>query len=91
MPGRVRVAATVHGKVQMVGFRAYVLDHSEGLHGTVTNRPDGTVHCLIEGDEAAVDSLVSKLHRGPAWARVETVEVVREAFRGDLPPFSVTA
>ena len=75
----------------MVGFREFVLDNADGLHGTVTNRADGTVHCLVEGEGAEVEALVAKLHHGPAWARVDSVDVVREDFRGDLPSFTVTA
>ena len=85
------MAATVHGRVQMVGFRAFVLDNADGLCGTVANRPDGTVHCVVEGEQPDVEALVAKLHHGPAWARVESVDVVREDFRGDLPPFTVTS
>lgn len=75
----------------MVGFRAFVLDNADGLHGTVANRPDGTVQCVVEGDESEVAGLVAKLRRGPTWARVDSVEVIHEEFRGDLPPFTVTS
>ena len=75
----------------MVGFRAFVADHAAGLHGTVANRPDGTLECVVEGDGDAVDRLVARLHEGPTFARVESVDVIREPYRGDLPPFTVTA
>jgi acylphosphatase len=75
----------------MVGFRAFVADHAGGLHGTVSNRPDGSVRCVVEGSRPAVDQLVALLHEGPTFAHVESVDVVREAFRGDLPPFTVGA
>jgi len=37
----VRVRAVVHGRVQMVGFRAFVIHHAgdAGLSGTVRNEP----------------------------------------------------
>ncbi len=75
----------------MVGFRAFVVHHAKGLHGTVSNRPDGAVRCVVEGSRAAVDQLIALLHEGPTYAHVESVEVVREAFRGDLPPFTASA
>ena len=73
----------------MVGFRLFVLDHASCLNGTVANRPDGSVECVVEGDRAEVDRLITALHRGPELARVEGVEVLDEPFRGDLPPMTV--
>ncbi len=73
----------------MVGFRAFVADHAAGLNGTVANRPDGSVECVVEGPEEAVERIVDLLHEGPAHARVEAVDVLREPYRGDLPPFTV--
>ena len=83
--------ATVRGRVQMVGFRAFVLEHGAGLHGTVANRPDGTLECVAEGGRQQVDHLIGLLHKGPAHARVEAVEVQVEPARGDLPPMTMTS
>jgi acylphosphatase len=91
MSEQARVRATVRGRVQMVGFRAFVAHHAGGLNGTIANRPDGSVECLLEGPAEAVDRLVGLLHDGPAYARVEAVDVLREPYRGDLPPFAVRA
>ncbi len=75
----------------MVGFRAFVAHHARGLKGTVANRPDGSVECVVEGPEEAVERIVDLLRQGPSHARVEAVDVLREPCRGDLPPFSVRA
>jgi acylphosphatase len=75
----------------MVGFRIFVADHARGLNGTVSNRADGSVECVVEGPADAVERLVELLHRGPAHARVEAVDVLHEPYRGDLPPFAVSA
>ena len=91
MDEQARVRATVRGRVQMVGFRAFVAHHADGLYGTVANRPDGSVECVVEGPRAALDRLVDLLRQGPAHARVEAVDVLREPYRGDLPPFTVRA
>ena len=89
----VRVRALVRGRVQGVGFRAFVLRHARtlGLGGTVANRPDGTVECVAEGSQPAVDALVERLRRGPQAARVEDLEVRREEPRGEAAPMRVTA
>jgi acylphosphatase len=91
MSEQVRVRATVRGRVQMVGFRAFVIHHGAGLHGTVANRPDGSLECVVEGPQPQVDRFVQLLHDGPSHARVEAVEVRPEPFRGDLPPMTVRA
>jgi acylphosphatase len=91
MAEQTRVRATVRGRVQMVGFRAFVAHHADGLNGTVANRPDGTVECLLEGPAQDVERVVDLLRDGPAYARVDAVDVLREPYRGDLPPFTVRA
>jgi len=89
----VRARAVVRGRVQMVGFRAYVMRHARGagLLGVVRNGSDGTVHCTVEGPRTAVDQLIDVLRRGPSAARVDRVDVDYEPPAGDLPPMSVTA
>jgi len=66
----------VEGRVQGVGFRAYVvrLGRTLGVRGEVRNETDGTVVAVAEGDEAALDRFRSGLERGPSFARVERVE-----------------
>ena len=67
----------VSGRVQGVGFRAFAefVAQAEGLHGWVTNLPDGRVESVVEGELESVDRFEAKVRRGPARARVETVEV----------------
>jgi acylphosphatase len=75
----------VGGLVQGVSFRVLLRDRarSRGVTGWVRNRPDGAVEAVFEGAEEAVASLVDWCERGPAGAVVESVEVVREAPRGE--------
>jgi acylphosphatase len=89
----VRVRAVVHGRVQMVGFRAFVIRHAgdAGLTGTVGNLPDGTLEAVLEGPEGAVERMVDLLHRGPSHARVERVDVAYEAPTGILPAMTVAS
>jgi acylphosphatase len=89
----VRVRAVVHGQVQMVGFRAFVIRHAggAGLNGTVRNLPDGTVEAVLEGPTGAVERVVDLLHQGPAHARVERVDVEKAAPSGNLPAMSVAS
>lgn len=89
----VRVRALVRGRVQGVGYRAFVVDRGGrlGLRGTVANRPDGSVECVVEGSRRDVDSLVADLRRGPWLARVEAVDVHEEPAAGQLPDIRMHA
>jgi acylphosphatase len=89
----VRAHAVVRGRVQMVGFRAYVLRHASelGLHGTVRNRPDGTLECHLEGGREGVARMIGLMERGPSHARVDSVDVDYETPTGDLPRMTVSA
>jgi acylphosphatase len=71
----------VHGRVQGVGFRWFVLREAErrGLRGYVRNLRDGSVEVIAAGKEPALEELGLVLERGPAQARVERVE------RSDVP------
>ena len=66
---------SVRGRVQGVGFRAFVeheaLKHHVG--GWVRNRRDSTVEAVFEGEERAVAAAVEACRRGPMSARVDAL------------------
>jgi acylphosphatase len=68
---------TIHGRVQGVGFRAFVHGHASrlALDGFVRNRKDGTVEALVVGEEEKIEMLITVCHEGPPASRVEKVEV----------------
>ena len=88
-----RLTATVHGLVQGVGFRWFVVRQASrlGLAGWVANEADGTVSVVAEGTEDALDELYRLLASGPAGARVERVEGQRSPASGTLNGFRVRA
>jgi acylphosphatase len=71
----------VSGRVQGVWFRQSCADvaRAVGVKGWVRNRTDGRVEAIFEGDEAAVERMVSWCRQGPARAHVTGVEVASEA------------
>lgn len=89
----VRVRATARGRVQMVGYRAFVQRHADelGVRGEVANRADGSVECLMEGSRPAVDRLLELMRRGPYHAQVGALDVHPEPATRPLPPVMVTA
>jgi acylphosphatase len=66
---------TIRGRVQGVGFRAWVEEHAItcGLEGWVRNRVDGSVEALFAGPTDIVAQVVALCRRGPSSARVEAV------------------
>ena len=75
--GRVRRRVEVAGVVQGVGFRPFVYATAAelSLAGSVRNNSSGVV-VEVEGDDRAVDELVSRItHHPPPLALVETVRV----------------
>ncbi len=90
MPESTRRRVVAHGRVQGVFFRDSVQERasSEGVAGWVTNRDDGAVEAVFEGDPEAVDALVAFMGSGPESAQVQDVEVTDEAPEG-LDRFSV--
>ena len=75
MSGAIR-QVTIRGRVQGVGYRAWV-EHQARVHhleGWVRNRRDGSVEALFAGAADVVSNTVALCRRGPASARVETVQ-----------------
>lgn len=68
--------AIVRGRVQGVGFRAFVVREARqlGLDGYTRNLPDGGVEVVAGGHPLQLDLLVERLQSGPPLARVEAVE-----------------
>jgi acylphosphatase len=66
----------VDGRVQGVGFRAFVAKHAFelGVSGWTRNLADGRVEVYAAGSDRQLSDLAAALHRGPAFADVRTVE-----------------
>jgi len=66
---------TLHGRVQGVGFRAFVVRQAAelGLRGEVWNREDGGVEAEAVGPDPVLRRFVAALRSGPSHARVEHV------------------
>ena len=64
------------GRVQGVGYRAFVQDQALRLEldGWVRNRRDGAVEAVFAGPEEAVAAALAACHRGPPGARVDAVD-----------------
>lgn len=67
----------VSGRVQGVFFRDWTVKQAQhlGLNGWVRNRSDGCVEALIEGEQCAVEQMITRMRDGPPAARVDQLTV----------------
>lgn len=72
------IECIISGRVQMVMFRDFAQKCARTLNltGHVKNCPDGTVCVIAQGEKENLEKLLERLHRGPAFAKVEKVETV---------------
>jgi len=66
----------IHGRVQGVGFRAWIHHQAElhGLKGWVRNRRDGSVEAVFSGSDDLVEVMLKACGQGPRGSVVERVE-----------------
>jgi acylphosphatase len=75
----------VHGRVQGVGYRAFVEYEAQqrGLYGWVRNRRDASVEAVFAGKRSAVEAMIEVCRRGPMSARINALDQ-REGTEADL-------
>lgn len=73
---QIELHAVVHGRVQGVGFRYFVVHKAQalGLHGYARNESNGDVEVVAQGDRTVLERLLLHLQRGPSAAEVERVD-----------------
>ena len=84
MSDQVRSRVVVRGYVQGVFFRDSCRREAStrGVAGWVTNRPDGAVEAVFEGEPGAVAARVDWCRRGPRGADVDSVGETSEEPEG---------
>jgi len=89
--GNVRLSARVMGRVQGVGFRAFVVQHAGnlGLVGWVRNTYDGDVELTAEGPRESVEKLLTLVEDGPRSAYVIQVQRTWEPATGEFDRFEI--
>jgi len=86
-----RVHMWVTGRVQGVGFRAFVQQSGGlfGLAGWVRNINYDQVEAVAEGRRGVLERFVEAVKTGPRAARVDEARVEWETPAGDLKQFGV--
>jgi acylphosphatase len=84
--------AVIHGMVQGVNFRTFVLRNAKalGITGYVRNiSRDHTVEVIAEGEREKLEQLVGQLEVGPRFASVKRVEVDWSEYSGTYRNFRI--
>ena len=87
----VRVHIWVKGRVQGVGFRAFVADSAGfiGVSGWVRNVNWDTVEALAEGSREQIGQFTKAVKTGPRSSRVNESRVEEEPATGEFAGFEV--
>jgi len=85
------IQLTIHGKVQGVFYRENAKKKAQelGICGFVKNMKDGTVNCVIEGDEDKIQEFIDWCHQGSKSAKVDKI-YIKEVKRDSFTDFSIT-
>ena len=72
----ITIKGYVEGRVQGVGFRYFVKNNANQLNvtGYAKNLPDTRVEFVLQGEQAAITSLMQIINRGPSNSSVKTLE-----------------
>ncbi|MCC7119786.1 MAG: acylphosphatase [Anaerolineales bacterium] len=82
----------VKGRVQGVGFRAYVEQCAQqigDITGWVRNVGWAGVECVAEGEREKVERLIGLIKKGPSLSRVDEASVEYSGASGEFTAFSV--
>ncbi len=87
-----RLEATIHGRVQGVGFRYFVQREAQrrSLKGWVRNLRGGGVQVAAEGPLEVLEEFLDTLREGPPMAWVQRVDSSWKSAKGEVGPFEVT-
>lgn len=86
-----RLHVYIEGRVQGVGFRAFVQREALklGLTGWVRNRWEGSVETLAEGVQGDLDAFLVSLRRGPAGSNVSNIRTSWGEAAGEFKSFQI--
>ena len=86
-----KIECIIKGQVHGVGFRDFICQSARGfgLVGEVRNLPDGTVRIIAQGEEKNLLNLIQSIHKGPMFAKVESVETTWSEAKDQYDDFKI--
>lgn len=91
MNQKARVHIFVSGRVQGIFFRENTKKKAQklGVTGWVQNLVDGRVEAVFEGEKEKVEEMIKWAKRGPIWAKVNSIEVEWQEYKGEFDDFEI--
>lgn len=88
---QIRAHIWIKGRVQNVGFRAYVEYKALqiGVLGWVRNIGQDTVETVAEGTRIQIDEFIEMVKQGPGASRVDEARIEYEPLTDQLSGFTV--
>ena len=89
--GKCAAEILVQGRVQGVGYRAFVQRKAGllGLAGYVMNLKTGSVRVRVEGGRQSIEEFARDLEKGPPLARIDSVTVTWRPPTGRFSSFGI--
>lgn len=86
-----RLALTVFGRVQGVGFRFFTKRNADrfGVTGWVRNCSDGSVAMEVQGASESVEQFRTTVKEGPSFAKVRSFQESELPFVSDEHSFTI--
>lgn len=78
----------IYGRVQGVWYRGSAQQQAQrlGLAGWVSNRADGSVEALLQGEEKAIKAMLDWCWQGPPAAQVQRVVATDHPLQTGMAP-----
>ncbi len=86
-----QVKLKIYGRVQGVFFRDSARRKSKklGLVGCASNKDDGTVEIVAEGEERGLKELIKWCYNGPMLAKVDKIDIDWQEHTGQFNEFDI--
>jgi acylphosphatase len=88
---KARIQIVVTGRVQGVGFRAFVFDLAKqaGISGWVRNLGYNQVETVSEGSREKLEWFIEQVKNGPRGCRVDQSDIEWQTYSGEFIGFTV--
>jgi acylphosphatase len=83
----------IKGLVTGIGFRCATLSEAgkyQNILGYVRNVCRSEVEVVIQGDEYDTQCIITWLHHGPEWSRIDDIKINELPITATLPHFKIT-
>ncbi len=62
---------------------------ARGVEGFVRNLDDGRVEVVLEGEKEKLAKIVEWAKKGPFFAKVTDIEIIKEEYKGEFKNFNI--